>query len=222
MSEENDCCSNMCFAGIVGRTGSGKSSLIVALFRLVEINSGRIKIDGVDTVDINLSILRDKISIIPQDPVVFSGTIRSNLDCKSKCNDMELWDVLEKTKLSEKIRSLPLKLDTPVKGGSCGLSGGECQLLCLARALLKSSKIVILDEATASIDPETEAAVQSTICEEFKTSTVLIIAHRLSTIKNCDRVLVMDAGKVIEFEEPKKLLENPNSVFYKMMTLSSQ
>ncbi|KAE8744038.1 ABC-transporter, subfamily C member 08 [Frankliniella occidentalis] len=203
--------------GIVGRTGSGKSSLTVALFRLVEINSGHIKLDGVDIADINLTVLRDKISIIPQDPVVFSGTIRSNLDRKKNRNDMELWDALEKTKLADKIRSLPLKLDTAVKGGSSGLSDGECQLLCLTRALLKSSKVIVFDEATASIDPETEAAVQSTIWEEFNMSTVLIIAHRLSTITNCDRVLVMDAGKVIEFEEPQKLLENTNSLFFKMM-----
>lgn len=206
--------------GIVGRTGSGKSSLTAALFRLVELNNGHIKVDGVDISDICLSVLRDKISIVPQDQVLFSGTIRSNLDRKNKCSDKEMWDALTKTRLSDRVASLPKKLDTVVSSGSCGLSVGECQLLCLARALLKNSKILVLDEATASIDPETEAAVQTTIQEEFKSSTVFIIAHRLATISFCDRILVMNGGKVIEFDSPEKLLANSDSEFAKMMASS--
>ncbi|KAJ1529288.1 hypothetical protein ONE63_006086 [Megalurothrips usitatus] len=203
--------------GIVGRTGSGKSSLTVALFRIVELNSGSIKLDDIDIAEVALSTLRAKISIIPQDPVLFSGTVRSNLDRRNKCDEKELWDALTKTRLLDRINALPQKLDTVIGDGSAGLSAGERQLLCLARALLKNSKVLILDEATASIDPETETAVQSTVDEEFKSCTVLIIAHRLSTVTNCDRILVMEEGKVVEFDEPNNLLNNPTSLYAKMM-----
>ncbi|XP_034250693.1 multidrug resistance-associated protein 5-like isoform X1 [Thrips palmi] len=206
--------------GIVGRTGSGKSSLTAALFRLIEPNSGHIKLDGMDISNVPLSILRVKISIIPQEPVLFSGTIRSNLDPQSKCTDEELWDALAETKLSEKIGTMPLKLETELGSGSIGLSVGESQLLCLARALLRNSKVLILDEATASIDPEVEAAVQTSIEEAFKNCTVIMIAHRLITVTNCDRILVMSEGRVVEFDEPNKLLADPSSLFAKMKASS--
>ena len=203
--------------GVVGRTGAGKSSLSVALFRLVELSGGNILLDGLDISEVPLSVLRSKISIIPQDPVLFSGTIRTNLDRFSKYNDKELWEILNKTMLSNRVSAMPSKLDTVISKGSSGLSVGECQLMCLARALLENCKVLILDEATASIDPDTEAAVQCTIQKEFESCTVLIIAHRLTTVTNCDRILVMDEGKVVEFDSPKELLANPNSFFSRMM-----
>lgn len=205
--------------GVVGRSGSGKSSLTAALFRLVEPNCGHIKLDGVDIAAVPLSLLRTKISIIPQEPVLFSGTIRSNLTPRSKCTDEELWNALAKTKLSQKVGAMSLKLETPLGPGSTVLSVGERQLFCLARALLRNSKVLILEEATAS-DPEVEAAVLTAIQEEFINCTIITIAHRLKNITNCDRILVMNEGKVVEFDEPNKLLGNPNSLFSKMRASS--
>ncbi|XP_076642871.1 ATP-binding cassette sub-family C member 5-like isoform X2 [Halictus rubicundus] len=203
--------------GIVGRTGAGKSSLIVALFRLVEISSGKIKIDGMDIAKMNLDVLRSKLAIIPQDPVLFSGTIRSNLDPFKQCDDSDIWSALEKTKMKEKVKNLPGLLDAFVEVGGNNLSVGERQLLCLARALLRNTKVMILDEATAAVDPETEEAVQSTIQNEFSHCTVLTIAHRLKTVVSCDRVIVMKNGQIIEFDAPSTLLSNQDSEFSKML-----
>ncbi|KZC10716.1 Multidrug resistance-associated protein 5, partial [Dufourea novaeangliae] len=203
--------------GIVGRTGAGKSSLIVALFRLVEISAGKIKIDGVDIAKMNLESLRSKLSIIPQDPVLFSGTVRSNLDPFKQYNDSDIWNALEKTQLREKVKQMPGQLDASVEVGGNNLSVGERQLLCLTRAVLRNTKIMILDEATASVDPETEVAVQTTIQNEFSNCTVLIIAHRLKTVVSCDRIIVMQNGQIIEFDGPSTLLSNPDSEFAKMM-----
>ncbi|EGI66812.1 Sodium leak channel non-selective protein [Acromyrmex echinatior] len=185
--------------GIVGRTGSGKSSLVVALFRLVEICEGVIKIDGIDISKLELDILRNKLSIIPQDPILFSGTIRSNLDPFQHHADHDIWNVLEKTQMKEKVSLMPGNLDASVGFGGNNLSVGERQLLCLARALLHSTKILILDEATAAVDPETEATVQNTLQNEFADCTVLTIAHRLQTVVACNRILVMNEGKIVEF-----------------------
>nr|CAD7397359.1 unnamed protein product [Timema cristinae] len=201
--------------GIIGRTGSGKSSLVTALFRLVELSGGKIKIDGEDISGISLQHLRSKLAVIPQDPVLFTGTIRSNLDPFTAYKDEEIWAVLEKTRLKDRVTSETGQLDCVVGDN---LSMGERQLLCLARALLKNTKILVLDEATAAVDPETEVIVQTTIQQEFSHCTVLTIAHRLSTVTSSDRILVMDRGQVVELGTPANLLSNPDSQFSRMLT----
>nr|CAD7428538.1 unnamed protein product [Timema monikensis] len=201
--------------GIIGRTGSGKSSLVTALFRLVELSGGKIKIDGEDISGISLQHLRSKLAVIPQDPVLFTGTIRSNLDPFRAYKDEEIWAVLEKTRLKDRVTSETGQLDCVVGDN---LSMGERQLLCLARALLKNTKILVLDEATAAVDPETEVIVQTTIQQEFSHCTVLTIAHRLSTVTSSDRILVMDRGQVVELGTPANLLSNPDSQFSRMLT----
>ncbi|XP_012276632.1 multidrug resistance-associated protein 5 isoform X2 [Orussus abietinus] len=203
--------------GVVGRTGSGKSSLTTALFSLVKLSSGRIKIDNVDISQVKLELLRSKLSIVPQDPVLFSGTIRSNLDPFEIHLDAEIWEALEKTQLKARVQIIPGQLDAAVGFGGDNLSMGERQLLCLTRSLLRRSKILVLDEATAAVDPETETALEATVQQEFLHCTVLTIAHRLQTILSCDRILVMADGRVSEFDEPKNLLSNPNSEFSKLM-----
>nr|CAD7442232.1 unnamed protein product [Timema bartmani] len=201
--------------GIIGRTGSGKSSLVTALFRLVELSAGKIKIDGEDISGISLQHLRNKLAVIPQDPVLFTGTIRSNLDPFRAYKDEEVWAVLEKTRLKDRVTSETGQLDCVVGDN---LSMGERQLLCLARALLKNTKILVLDEATAAVDPETEVIVQTTIQQEFSHCTVLTIAHRLSTVTSSDRILVMDRGQVVELGTPANLSSNPDSQFSRMLT----
>ncbi|XP_046820513.1 ATP-binding cassette sub-family C member 5-like isoform X7 [Vespa crabro] len=208
--------------GIVGRTGSGKSSLTVALFRLVEICGGVIKIDSVDISKIELQLLRNKLSIIPQDPVLFNGTIRSNLDPFKKYSDTEIWSALEKSQLKEKVKLMNGQLEAFVECGGNNFSVGEKQLLCLTRALLRNSKILILDEATAAVDPETETAIQDTIQNEFSECTVLTIAHRLQTIMKYDKILVMKNGSILELDTPTNLLSNPNSEFSKMTAITKK
>ncbi|XP_033760188.1 LOW QUALITY PROTEIN: multidrug resistance-associated protein 5-like [Pecten maximus] len=203
--------------GIVGRSGSGKSSLGVALFRLVELNSGSILIDKMDISKIGLEDLRSKLAIIPQDPVLFVGTIRYNLDPFQQYTDPQLWEALEKCHIKETIVSLEQQLDSPVVENGENFSVGERQLMCLARALLRHSKILMLDEATAAIDTETDALVQTTIKEAFADCTMLIIAHRLNTVLNCNRILVMEDGKMVEFNSPAVLVANPKSKFKMML-----
>ncbi|XP_049811214.1 ATP-binding cassette sub-family C member 5-like isoform X4 [Schistocerca nitens] len=206
--------------GIVGRTGSGKSSLVAAIYRMAELSSGKITVDGVNIADVKLQHLRSRLSVIPQDPVLFSGTIRSNLDLNCQYTDAEIWLALERTKLRDKVLSMKGQLDAKVTQEGDSLSTGEKQLLCLARALLRNCKILILDEATAAVDPETEACVQSTIESEFQHCTVLTIAHRLNTVMHCDRIIVMDKGQVVEMDTPRYLLSNPDSVFNMMCSAS--
>lgn len=196
----------------VGRTGAGKSSIIQTLFRMVEIQKGsdhpdsRIMIDDVDISSVSLKHLRSKLSIIPQVPVVFSDTIRNNLDPLSKFSDQELWNVLEDVNLKSCIESLPDKLNTDLTACSNVFSTGQKQLVCLARVIINKNNIVILDEATANVDVETDNFIQNTIINKFKDCTVLTIAHRLSTIAHYDKVLVMDKGTVAEYDAPYNLL----------------
>ncbi|XP_077204237.1 ATP-binding cassette sub-family C member 5 isoform X1 [Paroedura picta] len=202
--------------GIVGRTGSGKSSLGMALFRLVELSGGCIKIDGVKINDIGLADLRSKLSIIPQEPVLFSGTVRSNLDPFTQYSEDQIWDALERTHMKECISQLPLKLESEVMENGENFSVGERQLLCIARALLRRCKVLILDEATAAMDTETDLLIQETIREAFADCTMLTIAHRLHTVLGSDRIMVLVQGQVVEFDTPSALLSNENSRFSAM------
>lgn len=162
---------------------------------------------------IGLHDLRNKIAIIPQEPVMFVGTIRSNLDPFNKSSDEEIWKALDAVFLGEKLRQTPSKLETAVSENGKSVSQGQRQLLCIARAILSKAKVLVLDEATASLDAQTDLMIQEAIKKNFSELTMLTIAHRLNTIIECDRVLVMDAGRVCEFDEPVKLLENKDGIF---------
>ncbi|KAJ3408650.1 hypothetical protein HDU80_004999 [Chytriomyces hyalinus] len=203
--------------GVVGRTGAGKSSIITALFRLVEFEEGTIKVDGMDISAMDLTCLRSRLSIIPQAPMLFDGTIRSNLDPFSKHTDTELWGVLERCSLHEYISSLPTKLDAPVAEGGTNLSVGQRQLLCLGRALLVKSKILLIDEATASVDMETDTYIQKVLREDFADCTVLCIAHRLNTLMDYDKILVLDSGRLAEFDTPHALASDASSMFSSLL-----
>ncbi|KAJ4703002.1 ABC transporter C family member 2-like [Melia azedarach] len=203
--------------GIVGRTGAGKSSMLNALFRIVELERGKISIDGCDVAKFGLTDLRKALSIIPQSPVLFAGTVRFNLDPFSEYNDADLWEALERAHLKDVIRRNSLGLDAEVSEGGGNFSVGQRQLLSLARALLRRSKILVLDEATAAVDVRTDALIQITIREEFSSCTMLIIAHRLNTIIDCDRILVLDAGQVLEYDTPEALLMKEESAFVRMV-----
>ncbi|NXH19318.1 MRP1 protein, partial [Bucco capensis] len=199
--------------GIVGRTGAGKSTLTNCLFRVLEGSEGKIIIDGIDISTIGLHDLRGSLNIIPQDPVLFSGTLQSNLDPLGKHSDLELWEVLELCDLKDFVQALPKRLLHEIAEGGENLSVGQRQLLCLARALLRKTKILVLDEATASVDMETDNLVQSTIKREFCNCTVLTIAHRLHTVMDSERVLVLDAGRILEYDTPQNLLQRKGAFF---------
>ncbi|KZC08998.1 Multidrug resistance-associated protein 1 [Dufourea novaeangliae] len=200
--------------GIVGRTGAGKSSLTLALFRIIEAAEGQISIDDVDIAKLGLHDLRSRLTIIPQDPILFSGSLRMNLDPFNNHSDDEIWRALEHAHLKSFIKSLSSGLLHEVTEGGDNLSIGQRQLICLARALLRKTKVLILDEATASVDLETDDLIQTTIRQEFKDCTVLTIAHRFNTILDSDRVIVLDNGRVMEYDSPEVLLRNSSSLFH--------
>nr|XP_057907957.1 multidrug resistance-associated protein 4 isoform X1 [Doryrhamphus excisus] len=202
--------------GIVGRTGAGKSSLVSTLFRLAE-PQGNVYIDGVLTSELGLHDVRQRMSIIPQDPVLFTGTMRKNLDPFNQHTDEELWNSLQEVQLKGLVEELPGKLETVLAESGSNFSVGQRQLVCLARAILRKNRILIIDEATANVDPRTDELIQRTIREKFKECTVLTIAHRLNTIIDSDRILVLDAGRIHAYDEPYTLLQEPTSIFYKMV-----
>lgn len=224
--------------GVIGRTGSGKSSFTLALFRFIEARSGRILIDGTDIAKIGLQALRSRLSIIPQDPVLFSGTLRTNLDVFNEYDDDVLLDSLRHvhlldssmaddppTKLVDddtKGQNMFKSLESPVSEGGLSLSQGQRQLVCLARAIVTRPKIMVLDEATSAVDMGTDALIQESIRKQFQGSTLIVIAHRLSTIADFDKILVMDNGNVVEFDEPRKLLEKPGGEFRRMLNESGE
>ncbi|CAG8562619.1 uncharacterized protein OCT59_007764 [Rhizophagus irregularis] len=238
--------------GIVGRTGSGKSTLALSFFRFMEPTSGQIIIDDIDISTLGLFDLRSRLTIIPQDPVLFSGTLRSNLDPFGKYDDVELWNSLKRAHLIDDDNKLSLSseiqqsvtpeliedeiesnkyleqnhfnwsLDAPVSENGGNFSQGQRQLIALARALVCRSKLIIMDEATASVDFKTDRMIQETIRQEFRDSTLLCIAHRIRTVVDYDKILVLDAGRVIEFDHPYLLLQNPNSVFRAMCEKSGE
>ncbi|KAL8105334.1 ABC transporter C family member 4-like [Apium graveolens] len=196
--------------GVVGRTGSGKSTLIQVFFRLVEPCGGKIIIDGLDICKLGLHDLRSRFGIIPQDPVLFQGTVRSNIDPIGLYSDEDIWKSLERCQLKDVVAEKPEKLDAPVVDSGDNWSVGQRQLLCLGRVMLKHSKILFMDEATASVDSQTDAIIQKIIREEFKDCTIITIAHRIPTVIDCDKVLVIDAGLAKEYDAPSKLLERPS------------
>jgi ATP-binding cassette subfamily C (CFTR/MRP) protein 1 len=202
--------------GVVGRTGAGKSSLTLALFRIIEAVEGSLYIDGIQISKLGLYDLRSRLTIIPQDPVLFTGTLRHNLDPFEKYSDREIWLSLESAHLKTFVSSLEAGLSHHVTEGGENLSLGQKQLLCLARALLRKSKIIVLDEATAAVDIETDQLIQTTIRKEFNDCTIIAIAHRLNTILDYDRVLVMDRGQVAQYDSPQAFLKDTNSIFYSM------
>ncbi|XP_015781054.1 multidrug resistance-associated protein 1-like [Tetranychus urticae] len=215
--KEITCCINSNEkVGIVGRTGAGKSSLTLALFRLIEPIEGTIKIDDEDITQLGLHDLRSRLTVIPQDPVLFSGSFRRNFDPFEKYADHEIYNAIEQANLKDFVASLDNGLDHEVTEGGDNLSVGQRQLVCLARALLRKSKILVLDEATAAVDVETDELIQQTIREQFKDCTIVTIAHRLNTILDYDKIIVMDKGQIIEHDSPENLLKNDKSVFYSM------
>ncbi|TFY68212.1 hypothetical protein EVJ58_g1149 [Rhodofomes roseus] len=203
--------------GICGRTGSGKSTLLLSLFRIIEPASGTIFIDGVDIAKVGLHDLRSSISIVPQSPDLFEGTIRQNIDPTGAHQDADIWVALEQVSLKAFVESFPEGLDAPVREGGSSMSAGQRQLLCFARALLRKSKILVLDEATSAVDLDTDQAIQDIIRGPlFADVTMLTIAHRINTIMESDRVLILSAGEVTEFDSPKNLLNNKQSAFYSL------
>lgn len=220
--------------GIVGRTGAGKSTIITAFFRFLEAETGSIAIDGVDISKIGLNDLRQAITIIPQDPTLFTGTIRSNLDPFEQFTDEQIFEALTRVNLigkgesavertgDEENQNKFLDINSTISEGGNNLSQGQRQLMCLARSLLKSPKVILLDEATASIDYKSDAMIQQTIRDQFSLSTILTIAHRLRSIIDYDMILVMDAGKVVEYDDPYALIANKDSLFYSMCDNSGE
>lgn len=205
--------------GICGRTGSGKSSILMTLFRIVQLLKGSILIDNHDITTVPLQILRRRIAIIPQDPVLFSGSIRFQLDPFNEFTDEKIWGALSEVSMKDYVESTPHKLDEILYERGENLSQGQRQLLCIARALLRKSKIIVIDEGTSAVDPHTDNVIQEVLKAntDNNKSTILTVAHRLSTIVNYDKVLVLRDGVVVEFDTPNNLIANKNSLFYSML-----
>lgn len=203
--------------GIVGRTGAGKSSILQVMFRLVNPDSGTIYLDGIDYLTFGLHDLRRQMSVIPQSATLFAASIRDNLDPFKNHSDEELIQVLEEIQLKNIIFDCGEGLDIEVRGEGLSLSAGQKQLLCLARAILRKNKVILMDEATANVDNETDRIIQKIVKERFNDCTLMVIAHRMRTIIESDKILVVDKGFCKEFESPKKLLSDPNSIFSQMV-----
>ena len=201
--------------GVVGRTGAGKSSLIAALFRMPQ-PTGYVIIDDVNVSDVNIQSSRRAMAVITQNPVLFTGTLRMNLDPFEEHEDKEIWNALKDASLGAMAKNLPLQLNQLVKESGSNFSTGERQLLCLARALLRKNKIIVMDEATANVDHKTDQLIQETIRTKFKRCTVITVAHRLNTIMDYDRILVLDHGRVVEYDKPEILLQNEEGHFTKL------
>ena len=198
--------------GVVGRTGSGKSTIMQALFRLVELSAGSVIVDGLTAASVDVHTLRARMTIIPQDPMLFKGTVRTNLDPFSLYDDAKLRKALDRIGMSSSVG-----LDTPVtENGDC-FSVGQRQLLCLARAMVRDCRIILLDEATANVDAASDAIMQSVVREDFASCTTITIAHRLDTVMDSDKILVLDRGTVVEYASPAELLADPNSQFFGMV-----
>eukprot|EP00462_Mataza_sp_D1_P005405 CAMPEP_0175120882 /NCGR_PEP_ID=MMETSP0087-20121206/864_1 /TAXON_ID=136419 /ORGANISM="Unknown Unknown, Strain D1" /LENGTH=309 /DNA_ID=CAMNT_0016402371 /DNA_START=131 /DNA_END=1056 /DNA_ORIENTATION=+ len=203
--------------GIVGRTGSGKSSLALALFRMVEAAEGQIAIDGIDIATRGLHTLRSRMCMVPQDPLLFSGTVRFNLDPFKQHSDQQILAALKAVQLGEVVHTLSEGLNSEVQEGGSNWSVGQRQLLCLARAILRRTKFLVLDEASASLDLETDRILQTTIREGFRDATVVTIAHRLETIMDYDYILLLDKGEISEIGTPFELLQRPQGHFASMV-----
>lgn len=207
--------------GIVGRTGAGKTSIISALFQLYDIE-GSIIIDNVDITKLPLEESRSKISIIPQDPVLFSGSLRKNLDPFEEYDDEVLLDALEQVELKSIVAELASGLNATVSESGSNFSIGQKQLICLARAIVKNNRILVMDEATANVDPYTDGLIQKTIRRKFADCTVITIAHRLHTVMDSDRIMVVEAGEVVEFDRPYNLLQKTDKLFYTMVQTTGE
>lgn len=190
--------------------------MALALLRLLEPRAGRVLIDGVDVATVPLDTLRARLTVVPQDPTLFAGTLRHNLDPTGLIDAEALWTALEMIHMAGWVRALPDRLDTTVAEGGGNLSVGQRQLLCLSRALIRRPRVLVLDEASASVDLETDALVHNTLYDKFPNVTKLIIAHRLNYIFHCDRCLVLDAGRVVEFDRPRTLWSNERSAFRRL------
>ena len=204
------------------RSHAGKSSFISAFFLMADVQEGTLSIDGIDIKRVPLSTLRARLTIIPQDPVLFSGTLRSNVDVLAQHTDAKVWNALSLVSMADAVRALPKQLDAPVSDGGSNFSAGQRQLLTVARALLRNSRVVILDEASSSVDALSDKALQSAIRSQFAKSTVLTIAHRVHTILDSDRVMILRDGRIAEFDAPAVLLAREGSEFASLVRDSSQ
>jgi len=213
--------------GVLGRTGSGKSTLALSFFRFVEATEGKITVDGIDISKIGLTDLRSRLTIIPQDPTIFSGTLRSTLDVFDEYEDAEIFEALRRVHLipsadtaaedPETVNANVFRnLDASVSEGGDNFSTGEKQLLCMARAILRRSKVLVMDEATASVDYATDELISKTIRQEFAESTILTIAHRLRTVIDYNRVMILEEGRIVEFDSPAVLLADSSSRFHSL------
>ncbi|KAF7017979.1 hypothetical protein CFC21_031330 [Triticum aestivum] len=204
--------------GIVGRTGGGKSTLIQTLFRIVDPCIGQVLIDGIDISTIGLHDLRTRLSIIPQDPVMFEGTLRSNIDPLNEYSDDQIWEALDCCHLGDEVRKNELKLDCTVTENGENWSAGQRQLVCLGRVILKRRRILVLDEATSSVDPKTDSLIQQTLKQQFAECTVITIAHRITSVLDSERVILLDNGEIVEYDSPAKLLKDSSSLFSKLVS----